>query len=73
MDTGTVTSVAETNTWICREISTQLPTLKPLSDFTGESNPYDVFIQVDVNTDNDADIDASDVVLFSFLLKERTI
>lgn len=73
-DVGTDPQYGHVNAWICSEISTQLATLKPLADFTGEADDYDIFLDVQFNlaaASDDAIADADDII-FSFLLKERT-
>ena len=56
---------------MCAEIATKSNSLKPLTDFTGEADDYDIFLDVQFSLAASTAIANNDHVIIDILLKER--
>jgi len=71
-DILTASTVGEAKAWMCAEIAAGFNSLKPLTDFTGEANGYDIYLRVAVDdADDSSHIDDGEELHFGIVLKER--
>ena len=70
-DIATANTYAEINTWMCAEIATTWNGIKTLTDFTGEADDYDIFLDIQFNPSTITAIANGNDVLMNVLLKER--